>query len=124
MPFSKGFKRIILSWNNGAERIFGYTADEVIGKSITILMPPERINEEPAILDRIRRGERVDHYETVRRRKDGTLLDISLTISPLKDATGVVIGASKVARDITGDCARKKTWKQLLQNAQHRLWTR
>jgi hypothetical protein len=104
---AKDLNGTILSWNKGAERIFGYTADEVIGKSITILMPPERINEEPAILDRIRRGQCVDHYETVRRRKDGTLLDISLTISPLKDASGIVIGASKVARDIT-DTVRAK----------------
>jgi PAS domain S-box-containing protein len=104
---TKDLNGIILSWNNGAERIFGYTADEVIGKSITVLMPPERINEETAIIDRIRRGERVDHYETVRRRKDGKLLDISLTISPLKDASGIVIGASKVARDIT-DTVRAK----------------
>ena len=104
---SKDLNGIVLSWNNGAERIFGYTADEVIGKSITILMPPERMNEEPAILDRIRRGERVDHYETAWRRKDGKLLDISLTISPLKDASGIVIGASKVARDIT-DTVRAK----------------
>lgn len=97
----------ILSWNKGAERIFGYTADEVIGKSITILMPPERINEEPAIIGRIRRGERIDHYETIRRRKDGSLLNISLTVSPLKDASGIVVGASKVARDIT-DIIRAK----------------
>jgi PAS domain S-box-containing protein len=105
---TKDLNGIILSWNKGAERIFGYAADEVIGKSITILMPPERINEEPAIIDRIGRGERVDHYETVRRRKDGELFDISLTISPLKDASGIVIGASKVARDITNTVRAKE----------------
>jgi len=98
---SKDLNGIICSWNKGAERIFGYGADEVIGKSITTLMPPERLNEEPGILQRIRAGERIDHYETVRRRKDGSLLNVSLTVSPIRDATGKVIGASKIARDIT-----------------------
>jgi two-component system, chemotaxis family, CheB/CheR fusion protein len=91
----------IMTWNRGAERIFGYKADEVIGKPVTILVPPERYDEEPGILERIRRGERVEHYESVRRRKDGTLLDISVAFSPIKDESGRVIGASKVARDIT-----------------------
>jgi two-component system CheB/CheR fusion protein len=91
----------IISWNRGAERIFGYKADEVIGKPVTILIPPERYDEERGILERIRRGERVEHYESVRRRKDGTLLDISLAFSPIKDESGRVIGASKIARDIT-----------------------
>ena len=104
---SKDLNGIITSWNKGAERVFGYVADEVIGKPVTILIPPDRINEEPAILERLRRGERVDHFQTIRRRKDGTLLDISLTISPIKDSDGKVIGASKVARDIT-DLVRAK----------------
>jgi hypothetical protein len=98
---SKGLDGIITSWNRSAERLFGYKAEEVIGQSITILIPQERMDEEPEILARLRRGERVDHFETVRRRKDGSLLDISLTISPVKDDQGVVIGASKIARDIT-----------------------
>jgi PAS domain S-box-containing protein len=98
---SKNLEGIILSWNQGAERLFGYTADEVIGKSINILIPPDRIEEEPGILARLRRGERVDHFETIRVRKDGSRLNISLTISPLKDAQGLVVGASKIARDIT-----------------------
>jgi PAS domain S-box-containing protein len=98
---SKNLDGIIMTWNKGAERIFGYKAEEVIGKPVTILMPPERVNEEPGILARIRRGERVDHYETVRRRKDGTRIDISLTVSPVKDQGGRIIGASKIARDIT-----------------------
>jgi PAS domain S-box-containing protein len=98
---SKNLNGIIASWNHGAERIFGYRADEVIGRSITILMPPERWNEEPDILERIRRGDRVEHYETIRQRKDGTLIEVSLTISPIKDASGKVIGASKIGRDIT-----------------------
>jgi PAS domain S-box-containing protein len=92
---------IITSWNGGAGRLFGYGAEEVIGKSITLLIPADRIDEEPEIIERMRRGERVDHYDTVRRRKDGSLVDISLTVSPLKDADGRVVGASKIARDIT-----------------------
>jgi PAS domain S-box-containing protein len=98
---SKNLNSIIISWNQGAAKLFGYKADEVIGKPITILMPPERWNEEPAILQRIRRGQHIEHYETVRQRKDGTLIEISLTISPIRDADGKVIGASKIARDIT-----------------------
>jgi PAS domain S-box-containing protein len=98
---SKDLKGIIMSWNPGAERIFGYSADEVLGKPITILIPPDRQNEEPNILSRILNGERIDHYETIRCRKDGTLVDISLTVSPIRDGLGKVIGASKIARDIT-----------------------
>lgn len=98
---SKTLEGTIMSWNRGAERIFGYTADEAIGKSVTILIPPDHINEEPSILARIKRGERVEHYETVRVAKGGRLIDISLTVSPIKDGTGTIIGASKVARDIS-----------------------
>src|SRR5215211_7549541 len=92
---SKTLEGVITSWNKGAERIFGYTADEVIGQPVTILFPEDHIDEEPAILARIRAGERVEHYETVRRRKDGTPVDISLTISPIRAAGGRIIGASK-----------------------------
>ena len=98
---SKDLDGIITSWNRSAERLFGYTANEVIGQSITILIPPERLDEEPEILSRLRRGERVDHFETVRARKDGSLIDVSLTISPVLDSSGKIIGASKIARDIT-----------------------
>ncbi|HXB75403.1 MAG TPA: PAS domain S-box protein [Candidatus Acidoferrales bacterium] len=98
---SKDLNGVITSWNNGAERLFGYTAAETIGKPITMLIPEERLEEEPKILERLRRGQRVDHFETVRRKKDGSLIDISLTISPVRDADGAVIGASKIARDIT-----------------------
>jgi PAS domain S-box-containing protein len=98
---SKDLNGVIISWNNGAERIFGYSADEVVGKSITILIPPDLKDEEPRILEHIRRGERIDHYETKRRHKDGRLLDVSLTVSPVKDAHGRIVGASKIARDIT-----------------------
>jgi PAS domain S-box-containing protein len=98
---SKDLNGTITSWNSSAERLFGYTAAEAIGKSVTILIPEDRLDEEPKILGRLRRGERVDHFETIRRKKDGTLLDLSLTISPIRDSEGVTIGASKIARDIT-----------------------
>jgi PAS domain S-box-containing protein len=102
---SKNLDGVILSWNKGAERLFGYAAHEVIGTPITIIIPRDRQDEEPTILERIKRGERIDHYETVRQRKDGSLVDISLTVSPVKDAAGRIVGASKIARDIS---ARKR----------------
>jgi len=98
---SKNLEGIITSWNKSAERIFGYTAQEAIGNSIFLIIPEDRRIEEVNILDRLRRGERVDHFQTVRRRNDGTLIDVSLTISPVRDSAGNVSGASKVARDIT-----------------------
>jgi PAS domain S-box-containing protein len=118
---SKDLDGIITSWNRGAERLFGYLADEVIGKSVTILIPADRVDEEPKILDRIRQGERVDHYDTVRRRKDGSLIDISLTVSPLKDADGRVIGASKIARDITERKRAQEQQKLLVREMKHRI---
>jgi PAS domain S-box-containing protein len=96
---SKTLDGIITSWNKGAERIFGYTAEEAVGKPITILFPSDQYDEERAILERIRRGERV-HYETVRQRKDGSLIEISLTVSPVKNVEGKIVAASKIARDI------------------------
>jgi len=110
---SKNLYGIITSWNKSAERLFGYTASEVIGKHITIVIPKERWGEEDEILRKLRRGERVEHFETVRVRKDGSRLDLSLTISPVRDSTGKVIGASKVARDISD---RKRTERQLQEN--------
>lgn len=98
---SKTLEGVITSWNAGAQRIFGYTADEVVGKPVTILIPPDHIDEEPAILARLRAGDRIEHYETVRVAKDGRLIDISLTVSPIKGPKGQIIGASKIARDIT-----------------------
>ncbi|MGH7133727.1 MAG: ATP-binding protein [Phycisphaerales bacterium] len=98
---SKDLQGVVQSWNGGAERMFGYAADEMIGRPITILIPADRPNEEPSILARLRLGERVDHFETVRRAKDGRLLDVSVTISPIRDSHGKIMGASKVARDIT-----------------------
>src|SRR5207249_1648597 len=98
---SKDLNNIITSWNKGAERLFGYTAQEAIGQPITMLIPPNRQQEEPEILAHLLRGERVDHFESVRVRKDGSPVEVSLTISSLKDSAGRVIGASKIARDIT-----------------------
>jgi PAS domain S-box-containing protein len=98
---SKTLDGIITSWNAGAQRIFGYVADEVIGKSVTMLIPPDHIDEEPAILARLRAGDRIEHYETIRRTKEGRLIDISLTVSPIKGPNGQIVGASKIARDIT-----------------------
>ena len=98
---SKTLEGIITSWNRGAQRVFGYTAEEVIGKPVTILIPPDHLDEEPAILARLRRGDRIEHYETIRKTKDGRLIDISLTVSPIIGPSGQVVGASKIARDIT-----------------------
>jgi two-component system CheB/CheR fusion protein len=98
---SKDLNGIITSWNDGAERLFGYKPGEIIGKPVTTLIPAGRRDEEPGILERIRRGEPIEHYETVRQRKDGTLFNISLTVSPIKDEGGRVVGASKIARDIS-----------------------
>ncbi len=117
---SKDLNGVITTWNRGAERLFGYTAEEVSGKPITVLIPAERHDEEPAILDRIRRGQRLGHYETVRRRKDGSLVEISLTVSPIATVEGKIIGASKIARDIT---ERKRSDAQiaiLAREAEHR----
>ncbi|WP_247837331.1 PAS domain S-box protein [Bradyrhizobium sp. 200] len=112
---SKDLDGIIRTWNPGAERLFGHTAGEAIGKPVTILFPPGREDEEPGILARIRRGERIDHYETVRRRKDGSLLDISLTVSPVRNGEGRIVGASKIARDITD---RKEAERKLRESEQ------
>lgn len=98
---SKNLSGIITSWNESAERIYGYKAEEILGKSITVLIPETHYKEEGEIISKIQRGERIDHYETVRRKKDGTLFNVSLTVSPIKDAHGKIVGASKIARDIT-----------------------
>jgi PAS domain S-box-containing protein len=98
---SKRLDGVISSWNKAAERMFGYSAAEAVGQHITLIIPPDRRDEETQILQRLRRGERIEHFETIRIRKDGGLLDVSLTISPVKDASGKIIGASKVARDVT-----------------------
>jgi PAS domain S-box-containing protein len=118
---SKDLNSIIKSWNRGAERLFGYTADEAIGKPVTILIPTDRHDEEPAILARIRRGERVEHYETIRQRKDGSTIDISLTISPVRDQEGRIIGASKIARDITERRRAEQQQHLLVREMDHRI---
>jgi PAS domain S-box-containing protein len=114
---SKDLNGVITSWNRGAQELFGYTAEEAIGRSITILIPPERLSEEDMVLGQIRRGERVEHFDTIRRRKDGTLVPVSLTVSPIMDAGGTIIGASKIARAI----ADRKRMETELQELQRRL---
>jgi PAS domain S-box-containing protein len=113
---SKDLGGIITSWNKSAERLFGWKDSEIIGQSVLLLIPKERHDEEPGIISRIQRGERIEHYETVRQRKDGTLIDISLTVSPIRDQSGRIIGASKIARDISG---RKRAEEKLRQQARH-----
>ncbi|HEY6930124.1 MAG TPA: PAS domain S-box protein [Thermoanaerobaculia bacterium] len=98
---SKDLNGRILTWNAAAERLFGYTSEEIVGQSIRTLLPDIRADDFFSILDRIRRGERVEHYETIRRRKDGTLIEVSLTVSPIYDEEGKIVGASKIARDLT-----------------------
>ena len=114
---SKTLDGIITSWNEGARRIFGYEAEEVVGKSVTILIPEGHLDEEPTILARLRAGQRIEHYETVRMRKDGRLIDISLTVSPIKGPDGKIVGASKIARDIT----EQRQARRALDEATHRL---
>jgi PAS domain S-box-containing protein len=117
---SKNLGGIITSWNASAERIFGFTADEAVGQPITIIIPADRHSEERDILNRIRRGERTDHFETVRQRKDGSLIFVSLTVSPVTDTNGVIVGASKIARDITGQRRIQDQLAMLAREAEHR----
>ena len=98
---SKDLTGLITSWNRGAEQLFGYPADEAVGQSITVLIPPDRLGEEDLVLDRIRRGQRVEPFDTVRWRKDGTLVDVSISVSPIKGPDGAIVGASSIARNIT-----------------------
>jgi PAS domain S-box-containing protein len=114
---SKTLEGIITSWNHGAQRIFGYTAEEAIGQSVTMLIPEDHVDEEPAILARLRRGDRIEHYETIRRRKDGRLIDISLTVSPIKGPNGQIVGASKIARDITEQRQARKALDEAYEAA-------
>lgn len=111
---AKDLDGVITSWNPGAERLFGYKAEEVIGKSVSILIPPERPDEEPSILAKLRRGEPIDHYQTVRITKDGRRIHLSLTVSPIRDASGAVIGASKIARDISEQKRAEQERERLL----------
>ena len=118
---SKNLDGIIRTWNKGAERVFGYTAAEAVGQPVLMLIPPDRHNEEPQIISRIRAGERVDLFDTIRRRKDGTLIDISLTISPVRNGRGEIIGASKIARDISDRRRAEESKDLLLHEIKHRV---
>lgn len=113
---SKDLNGTIVSWNRGAQQIFGYTEGEVLGKSITILIPEERLAEEEIIINKIRKGEKVDHFETIRKAKNGLEFPISLTVSPLKDSKGKITGASKIARDIS---EQVRTQEQIEKNTRH-----
>ena len=118
---SKTLDGIISTWNPGATRLFGFGADEAIGQPITIIIPDDRLEEETTIIGSIRRGEPVRHFETVRRRKDGSLVDISLTVSPVRDGGGRIIGASKIARDITEMRAAADRQLLVLREMNHRI---
>ncbi|ULJ73494.1 PAS domain S-box protein [Rhizobium gallicum] len=118
---AKDLNGTITDWNRGAERLFGYTAEEAIGRSVTMLIPLDRADEEPNILARLRRGEKIDHYETIRRRKDGSLVEISLSVSPIRNRAGQVIGASKIARDITERRRAEEQQHLLLREMDHRV---
>ena len=117
---SKNLDGLVTSWNRGAERVFGYAAEEAIGQPITIVIPKDRQDEERTILTRIRRGERIDHFETVRQRKDGSLIVVSLTVSPVKSANGEIVGASKIARDISAQKRSQEQIVTLAREAEHR----
>lgn len=118
---AKDLNGVITNWNQGAERLFGYTAEEAVGQPITIVIPEDRLDEEPQILARIRRGEPVEHFETIRRRKDGSLVEISLMISPIRNRQGEIVGASKIARDITELKRARERQTLLLREMNHRV---
>ena len=127
---SKTLEGIITSWNKGAQRMFGYSPEEIIGQPVTVLIPPDYRDEEPEILRKLKRGERIEHYETVRMRKDGTLLNVSIAVSPIKDGAGKTIGASKIARDITEQKAAEERlrksearFRQLADAMPQIVWT-
>ena len=118
---SKDLDGTIRSWNSSAERLLGYTASEIIGKSILTIIPSDRLGEETEIITRIRKGERIEHYETVRRRKDGSLIDLSLTVSPVQNREGKVVGASKIARDISERRQLERVKEHLINEIKHRV---
>ncbi|OJU67564.1 MAG: histidine kinase [Rhizobiales bacterium 63-7] len=118
---TKTLEGIIMTWNRGAERLFGYSAADVVGKPITILIPDDRLSEEDEILSRLRAGDRIDHFETVRRRKDGEPVQISVTISPVRDEAGRILGASKIARDIGAQQSAHARQLLLLREMNHRI---
>jgi PAS domain S-box-containing protein len=118
---SKDLNGVILSWNGGAERLFGFTAEEAVGKPVTIIIPADRLDEEPTILEKIHRGERIEHFETIRQRKNGSFVEISLTISPIRNSRGKIVGASKIARDITELRKARDRQHLLLKEMSHRV---
>ena len=118
---SKDLDGLILSWNRGAQRLFGFTSEEAVGRPVTIIIPPDRLDEEPKILEKIHRGERIEHFETIRQRKDRSLIDISLTISPIRNSRGKIVGASKIARDITELNKARERQRLLLREMSHRV---
>jgi PAS domain S-box-containing protein len=118
---SKDLNGVILSWNQGATRLFGFSAEEAVGRPVTIIIPRDRLDEEPAILEKIHLGERIEHFETVRQRKDGGFVDISLTISPIRNSSGKIIGASKIARDITELKKARDRQNLLMREMSHRV---
>lgn len=120
---SKSLDGTITSWNASAQKLYGYTPGEAIGRSISLLLPADKLDEEAQFLERLQQGEHIQHYETVRKRKDGTVVDISLTVSPIKDATGKIIGASKIARDITQQRAIAKMKSEFISIVSHELRT-
>lgn len=118
---SKTLDGVITSWNRGAERLFGYTAAEAIGQPVTLVIPEDRHHEEESILRRLRAGDKIDHFETVRRRKDGELIEVSLTVSPVRNEAGEILGASKIARDITAQKRAAAQQSILLREMHHRI---
>ncbi|MBX3578418.1 MAG: PAS domain S-box protein [Rhizobiaceae bacterium] len=118
---SKDLTSTITSWNSAAEQLFGYTAEEAVGRNVAMLFPDDRQHEEAVIIGRIQRGERVETYETIRRRKDGTLIPVSLTVSPIRDAAGRIVGASKIARDISASKDSEKRIRLLMREVNHRV---
>ena len=118
---AKDLSGTIITWNKGAERLYGYGPEEAIGQPVLMLIPPDRQDEEPRILSQIRSGERIDHYETVRRRKDGSLVEVSLSVSPIRSLDGRIIGASKIARDITERRLAERQQRLLLREMNHRV---
>ena len=117
---AKNLHGIIQSWNSGATRLFGYLPEEVVGRSITISIPEDRLREEADIISRVSRGERVLPYDTIRKRRDGSLVDVSITVSPIRDAGGQVVGASKIARDISERKRAENQQKLFLRESHHR----
>lgn len=120
---SKSIDGYITSWNKGAQRLYGYTPEEIIGQPVSILMPPEKKNDFPYIMKELREGRKVEHYETQRMTKDGRILHVSITVSPMRDSQGTIIGASKIARDITEKIENEKRRDEFVSTASHELKT-